>query len=60
MRLPGVGSLWLPFDCDGRDQGWYTDGTSRMYVGRGLGTSILPIRFVCRPELALFTIRLTR
>jgi predicted MPP superfamily phosphohydrolase len=24
-----------------------------MYVCRGIGTSILPVRFFCRPELAL-------
>jgi predicted MPP superfamily phosphohydrolase len=27
-----------------------------MYVSRGIGTSLLPVRFACRPELAIITI----
>jgi predicted MPP superfamily phosphohydrolase len=30
-----------------------------MYVTRGVGTSILPIRFLCRPEIALITLKRT-
>jgi hypothetical protein len=27
-----------------------------MYVSRGIGTSFLPIRFLCRPELSIITV----
>lgn len=58
VRLPFVGALWLPFGCDGYDQGWFEEGATRMYVSRGVGTSILPVRFWCRPEVALVELRL--
>jgi predicted MPP superfamily phosphohydrolase len=28
-----------------------------MYVNRGIGTSIIPIRLMCRPELSVFEVR---
>jgi predicted MPP superfamily phosphohydrolase len=31
--------------------GLYTEGTSKMYVSRGLGTVSIPIRFNCPPEI---------
>lgn len=37
-------------------EGWYTVGNLRMYVNRGLGQVGLPIRFLCRPEVAFFTL----
>lgn len=58
VRVPLLGPPLLPFDCDGFDQGWFQRGASRMYVSRGVGTSILPLRFACRPELALIELRL--
>lgn len=58
VRVPLLGAPILPFDCDGFDQGWFQRGESRMYVSRGVGTSILPLRFACRPELALIELRL--
>lgn len=44
--------------------GWATDSTgaagNRLYVNRGIGLSILPIRIFCPPELTLFTLRASR
>ena len=57
IRLPFVGALWLPFDSGEYEAGWYERNGSRMYVSRGVGTSILPIRFLCRPEIAVITVR---
>lgn len=37
--------------------GWYDLPGCRAYVSRGTGTSIAPVRFTCRPELPLFTLR---
>ena len=56
MRLPFWGPLWLPHGSGRYAAGWYESGDSKLYVSRGLGTSILPIRFLCRPELALITL----
>jgi len=36
--------------------GWYTVGNARLYVNRGLGQVGVPFRFLCRPEIALFTL----
>ena len=34
--------------------GLYEIGGRRMYVTRGIGTSFLPFRFLCRPEVVVF------
>jgi predicted MPP superfamily phosphohydrolase len=36
--------------------GWFTVGRARLYVNRGLGQVGLPVRFLCRPEISLFTL----
>ncbi len=36
--------------------GWYNTPAGRMYVSRGVGTSVVPARLMARPELALFTL----
>lgn len=53
VRLPFVPVFWLPRDSGRFLEGWYTERGSKMYVSRGIGTSILPIRFLCRPELSI-------
>jgi uncharacterized protein len=55
-RLPFFPPLWLPGGCGRFIEGWYEESGSKMYVSRGLGMSVLPIRFFCRPELAFITI----
>jgi predicted MPP superfamily phosphohydrolase len=37
--------------------GFYNAGTGRTYVSRGTGTSLIPARFTCRPELPIFSLR---
>ncbi|MFQ5696646.1 MAG: metallophosphoesterase [Terriglobia bacterium] len=56
VRFPFLPPLWLPYGTGDYLEGWYEKNGSRMYVSRGLGTSILPIRFLCRPELAFITL----
>lgn len=56
VRLPWIGPLWLPPGSGDFVHGWYERGSSRLYVSRGLGNSVLPIRFLCRPELAILTV----
>jgi hypothetical protein len=36
--------------------GWFTVGQARLYVNRGLGQVGLPLRFLCRPEISIFTL----
>jgi len=36
--------------------GLYTEGTSKMYVSRGLGVVSIPIRFNCPPEITKITL----
>jgi predicted MPP superfamily phosphohydrolase len=34
--------------------GLYDAGRTKMYVNRGIGTTHLPVRFLCRPEITVF------
>lgn len=48
---------WAPWTPPGSGDfvsGWYETPMCKMYVSRGLGTSILPVRFFARPEIAVF------
>lgn len=38
-------------------EGVYEKGDSRIFVSRGIGTTGLPVRFACRPEVAILTLR---
>ena len=55
VRLPGP-VRFRPRGSGRFCDGFYDTPLGRMYVSRGLGTSILPVRFACRPELAFFTL----
>jgi predicted MPP superfamily phosphohydrolase len=56
VRLPGVVSLWYPASASSYLQGWYTKNRSKLYVSRGIGTSIVPARFLSRPEVPVIEI----
>lgn len=56
IRLPFLKPLWLPEGSGSYVAGWYEAKGSKLYVSRGIGTAMLPLRFLCRPELALITI----
>ncbi len=55
VRPPFIRPFWLPGGCGRFLEGWYEQGGSRLYVSRGVGTSQIPARFRCRPELAMIT-----
>jgi predicted MPP superfamily phosphohydrolase len=57
VRLPWIGALWVPDGSEAYEAGWFSGLNAKMYVTRGIGTSILPIRFLCRPEIALITLK---
>lgn len=46
-------ALVLPFESGPYDAGWFEHGGTRLFVSRGVGTSMLPVRLLCRPELAV-------
>jgi predicted MPP superfamily phosphohydrolase len=37
--------------------GWYRDTFAPLYVSRGIGTTMIHARFLCPPELPIFTLR---
>jgi predicted MPP superfamily phosphohydrolase len=45
--------FWLPYGCRGRTQGHYVRNGQRLYVNRGLGWSLVPLRWNCSPEIVL-------
>jgi predicted MPP superfamily phosphohydrolase len=58
VRFPIVGATVCPSRFGTRyAAGLYREGDTALYVTRGLGTVRLPIRFLCRPELAILTLR---
>lgn len=55
FRLPFIGGLIAPNQgfFPKYDSGLYTDGRTNMVVSRGLGNSIIPLRFNNRPEIVI-------
>lgn len=55
FRLPFIGGLVAPDQgiFPKYDAGLYTNGNTNMVVSRGLGNSIIPIRFNNRPEIVI-------
>jgi predicted MPP superfamily phosphohydrolase len=56
VRFPLVPVFWLPRGSGRFLEGWYSERGSQMYVSRGIGTSTIPVRFLCRPELSIITL----
>ncbi len=52
-RFPHIPTFWLPPGCHGRTNGMYSTGTHRLYVNRGIGWSVIPMRLNCAPEIVL-------
>lgn len=55
IRIPYYGALAMPDrDVDRKKSaGYHEDRGKAFYVSRGLGTSQLPLRFCCRPEILI-------
>jgi predicted MPP superfamily phosphohydrolase len=53
IRLPGIGAPWLPNGTGPYVGGWYEVGGIPLFVSRGVGWSLLPLRMWCPPELAM-------
>ncbi|MDI1479402.1 metallophosphoesterase [Polyangium sp. y55x31] len=46
--------IWVPPGSGRFRSGMYTTDKGQIYVSRGIGTSVLSVRFTCRPELPVF------
>jgi predicted MPP superfamily phosphohydrolase len=59
VRIPGIGAIMTTKKGRKYIQGLYKVHGSRLqvYANSGLGMTFLPIRFYCRPEVTLFTIK---
>lgn len=58
IRIPLVPAVTPP--GSGRFvSGWYRDTFAPLYVSRGIGTTEVRARFLCPPEIPLFTLRRT-
>lgn len=47
---------FLPHGSGKYLKGWYNDNTPKLYVSKGIGTSIFPARFGARAEIAIFNL----
>jgi len=56
VRLPGLGAVWVPRGTGPYVAGWYQEQGSHLFVSRGLGWSIAPLRLSCPPELVEITL----
>lgn len=57
-RVPLIGyAPALPKYARKYVEGAYSKENSRLFVSRGIGTTTLPVRFACRPEVAILTLR---
>ncbi|MBI2354033.1 MAG: metallophosphoesterase [Deltaproteobacteria bacterium] len=54
VRAPLFGPLYLPRGVGRYDLGRFETRAGTMYVSAGLGTSMLPLRINCQPDITLF------
>lgn len=52
VRIPFLGPFFLPRGSGPYPWGWYEHGGAWMFVSRGLGWSVAPVRWRCPPEIA--------
>lgn len=59
VRVPFIGALYTPPYSGKYPHGLYQIPDSRLqvYTTRGIGTTRLPVRFNCRPELTVITLK---
>lgn len=56
VRIPFMDPLFLPPGCGPYFYGIYKKNQSTLLVTSGVGTSILPVRFWCRPEIVFLNL----
>ncbi len=56
VNIPFVKPFWAPTETN-YIRGMYETKWGKLYVNRGIGLSVFPIRFMCPPEITLFTLK---
>jgi len=56
VNIPFIKSFWAPTETN-YIRGMYETKWGKLYVNRGIGLSVFPIRFMCPPEITLFTLK---
>lgn len=59
IQLPGFGYLVTPPMAEKYVEGHYILDSLDLFVSRGIGTTRLPYRFLCRPEVSVFHLKPT-
>ncbi|MFP4083192.1 MAG: metallophosphoesterase, partial [Candidatus Aminicenantes bacterium] len=55
IRMPFLGALEiLPHHSVDYDKGLFESQGTKMYVNRGIGMALIPMRFLCPPEITVF------
>ena len=58
VAIPGYGPPFVPSRYGNKyARGFFQRADAAMYVNRGVGTAVLAVRFMVRPEIAILTIR---
>jgi hypothetical protein len=57
IRMPVLGPMYLPPMARKYPAGHYWFGDFQLYTNRGIGMTGVPIRFLCPPEITLFTLK---
>lgn len=59
VRFPFIGDLYTPLLAEKYVQGKYylNDDKFKLFVNSGIGTTRLPYRFLCKPELHVYTLQ---
>ncbi|MHC4138668.1 MAG: metallophosphoesterase [Planctomycetota bacterium] len=53
VKIPFVGPLILPVKNKSYSNGFVRTGRTNLYISKGLGWAIIPIRFNCLPEISV-------
>jgi uncharacterized protein len=57
VRLPFIRSFYRAKFGEGFVEGWNRLGETQIYVNRGIGKVVLPVRLACPPEIACLCLR---
>lgn len=58
VRIPFIGHIYTPSFAEKYVDGHYQVSEDfQLFVSRGVGTTRLPYRFLCRPEITLYTLK---
>lgn len=57
VRLPFIGHIYTPIYAEKYVAGKYTLNHLTLFVNKGIGTTRLPFRFFCKPEIHEFTLK---